>query len=234
MTRSRKGRPEPGEVKGIVVDIDGTLSDTQRRIGLEAVSALRSVNDSGVPVMLASGNVLPIAYSLSLYLGFDGPVIAENGGIVCHGQRIWVLASPEEPRRAYEHLRTRMSAERLFTDRWRETEVGIRQDTSLEEVVRELDGFEVEVQGTGWAIHIMEKGMDKSVGVRKACEILGLSTDDVAAVGDSENDEMMLRECGWGVSVANASERTKDAATHAVDGESGDGVLQALEWLRLL
>lgn len=233
MTRARRSRPEPGEVKGIVVDIDGTLSDATRRIGLEAVSALRRANDSGVPVMLASGNVLPIAYSLSLYFGFDGPIIAENGGMVCHGQRIWVLGNADEPRRAYDHLRTRMPTERLFTDRWRETEVGIRQDTSVEEVAATLKGFDVDVQSTGWALHIMDKGMDKAVGVRKACEILGVSTEDVAAIGDSENDERMLRECGWGISVANAPERTKRAATHAVEGESGEGVVQALAWLRL-
>lgn len=234
MTRSRRSRPQPGEVKGIVVDIDGTLSDRTRRIGLEAVSALRRVNDSGVPVMLASGNVLPIAYSLALYLGFDGPVIAENGGIVCHGQRVWVLAEPDESRRAYEHLARGMRTERLFTDRWRETEVGMKQETGLDEVRRRLEGFDVDVQSTGWAIHIMSRGMDKFVGVEKACDILGVSVDDVAAIGDSENDERMLGECGWGVSVGNASEATKRAATHSVKGESGDGVVEGLTWLGLL
>ena len=233
MTRSRRSRPQPGEVKGVVVDIDGTLSDETRRIGLEAVSALRRVNDSGVPVMLASGNVLPIAYSLALYFGFDGPIIAENGGIVCYRQRIWVLADPDESRRAYEHLAKGMRTERLFTDRWRETEVGIKQETSLEEVRGRLEGFDVEVQSTGWAIHIMRRGMDKFVGVQKACEILGLSVDDIAAIGDSENDERMLSGCGWGVSVGNASDATKRTATHSVNGESGDGVVEGLAWLRL-
>lgn len=218
----------------MVVDIDGTLSDSSRRIGVEAIQTLRKVNDSGVAVMLASGNVLPIAYSLAVYLGFDGPIIAENGGVVCHRQKVWMLASPDEPRRAYEHLKSKMPAERLFTDRWRETEVGIRQETSLEEVRRLVDGFEVDVQSTGWAIHIMQRGMDKFVGLEKACDIVGICTDDMAAIGDSENDERMLNGCGWGVAVGNAPEATKKAATHAVDGDSWNGVVQALEWLRLV
>lgn len=232
-TSERRGRPEPGEVKGVVVDIDGTLSDSTRRIGLDAVTALREVNDSGVAVMLASGNVLPVAYSLATYAGFNGPIIAENGGIVCYRQQIWTVASPDEPRKAYEHLQANMRVERLFTDRWRETEVGIKQETSLEDVRRLLEGFEVDVQSTGWAIHIMQRGMDKMVGVRKACEIVGLSTDDVAAIGDSENDEQMLTGCGWGVAVGNASDETRSVATYAAKRESGDGVVEALEWLRL-
>ncbi len=231
---SRKGRPNREEVKGVVVDIDGTLSDSRRRIGVEAIQALRQVNDSGVTVMLASGNVLPIAYSLAVYLGFDGPIIAENGGVLCHRQKVWTLASAEEPRRAYEHLMSKMHAERLFTDRWRETEVGIKQETSLEEVRRLVEDFDVDVQSTGWAIHIMQRGMDKFVGLEKACEIAGICTDDTAAIGDSENDERMLSGCGWGVAVGNAPEATKRAATHAVDGDSWAGVVQALEWLRLV
>jgi phosphoglycolate phosphatase (TIGR01487 family) len=231
---SRKDRPAPGEVKGVVVDIDGTLSDSSRRIGVEAISALRDVNDRGTTVMLASGNVLPIAYSLAVYLGFDGPIIAENGGIVCHRQRIWTLASPDVPRKAYEHLISKTPAERIFTDRWRETEVGIKQEMSVEEVRRLLEGFDVDVQSTGWAIHIMERGMDKFVGLGKACEIVGVCVEDMAAIGDSENDERMLSSCGWGVAVGNAPEATKRAATHAVDGDSWNGVVQALEWLRLI
>ena len=221
-------------MKGVVVDIDGTLSDSSRRIGLDAITALREVNDSGVIVILASGNVLPVAYSLATYAGFDGPVIAENGGVVCHRQRVWSLAEPEEPRKAYDHLRRYMKAERLFTDRWRETEVGIKQEVDLEEVRRHLKDFEVDVQSTGWAIHIMQRGMDKLVGVRKACDIVGLSIRDVAAIGDSENDERMLTSCGWGVAVGNAPDHTRDVAAHAATRPHGDGVVEALEWLRLL
>ncbi len=234
MTSEDGGRPGHGDVKGVVVDIDGTLSGHDRRIGLEAVAGLRQVNDSGVVVMLASGNVLPVAYSLAVYCGFDGPIIAENGGVVSDKQNIWKLAEPDEPRRAFERLAGSMRVERLFTDRWRETEVGIKQETSVEDVRSAVEGFDVDVQSTGWAIHIMRKGMDKMTGVRKACEIVGLRVEEVAAIGDSENDERMLRECGWGVSVGNAPEGTRKAATHVVASESGDGVVEALGWLRLL
>lgn len=233
MSRSRRGRPGPGEVKAIAVDIDGTLADDSRRVHLGAVAALREVQDSGVPVMLASGNVLPIAYALSNYLGLTGPIVAENGGMVSYRQEIWILGDPEKPRAAYEHLRTQMASERLFTDRWRETEIGLRREVDLEEVRERLRGWDVEVQTTGWAVHIMQKGMNKLAGVRKACEVLGITVEDVAAIGDSDNDELMIRECGWGIAVGNAFDGTKAAASFVADKGDGEGVLEGLAWLGL-
>lgn len=52
---SRKGRPGKGDVKALAVDIDGTLADDSRRVNLDAIAALRKVQDSGVEIMLASG-----------------------------------------------------------------------------------------------------------------------------------------------------------------------------------
>lgn len=231
---TRAGRPGPGQVRALAVDVDGTLTDDSRRVSLDAVAALRDVQDSGVPVMLASGNVLPVAYALSNYLGLTGPIVAENGGIVCYNQKVWVLGRPELPRRAYEHLLTKMPAERLFTDRWRETEIGLRRDVDLGAVREALEGWDVEVQTTGWAVHIMEKGMNKLVGLRKACELLAVPLEDVAAIGDSDNDEAMVRECGWGVAVGNAFEGTKRAASYVASGRDGTGVVEGLVWLGLL
>jgi len=227
-------RPRAGAVKALAVDVDGTLADDSRRVNLEAIAALRRVNDSGIPVMLASGNVLPIAYALSNYLGLTGPIIAENGGIVCYQQQVYVLGDPEKPRGAYEHLRTKMDAERLFTDKWRETEVGLKRDVSLERVREIMKGMDVEVQTTGWAVHIMQKGMNKFLGVKKASELLGISAKDVAAIGDSDNDEMMIKECGYGVAVGNAFEGTKKAAAFVARSKDGEGVIEGLRWLGLI
>jgi phosphoglycolate phosphatase (TIGR01487 family) len=230
-----EGRPGPGDVRAVVVDIDGTLTDDSRRMSLEAVAALRRAEDSGVSVMLASGNVLPVAYAVSTYMGFKGPVVAENGGVVCHKQRIWVLADPEAPVKAWELIRKELpGAERLFTDRWRETEVGLKQDVDLGLVRELLSEMPVDVQTTGWAVHIMSKGMDKAVGVAKACELLGVDMRSVAAIGDSENDMRMMRECGWGVAIGNADERTKTAASFVAQMRNGDGVVEGLRWLRVL
>jgi len=227
-------KPRPGEVKAVAVDVDGTLTDDDRNVGLEAVAALREVERSGVHVMLASGNVLPIAFGLSQYLGFRGPIIAENGGIVYYKQEIHVIGDPEKPHLAYEYLKTKMDAPRLFTDKWRETEVGLKPSADLEKVRDILKGRGVDVQTTGFAVHIMREGMNKFIGVKKACEILGISPDQVAAFGDSDNDIMMVGQCGFGVAVANAHEETKKAASYVSKAPDGLGIVEGLVWLGLI
>lgn len=227
-------RPRPGEVKAVAVDVDGTLTGPERQVSLAAVGALREVESSGVHVMLASGNVLPIAFGLSQYLGFKGPVIAENGGIVLCNQKVWVLGDPDRPREAYEYLRTRMDAPRLFTDQWRQTEVGLKGEVDYQKAKELLKGKGVDVQTTGFAVHIMREGMNKFQGVKRACEILGIGVEEVAAFGDSDNDEMMVRECGFGVAVANALEGTKRVASYVSKAADGEGIIEGLVWLGLI
>jgi hydroxymethylpyrimidine pyrophosphatase-like HAD family hydrolase len=127
-----------------------------------------------------------------------------------------------------------MPAPRLFTDRWRETEIGLRREVDLETVRDLLKDWDVSVQTTGWAIHIMQKGMDKFFGVKKGCELLGIEVSEIAAIGDSDNDEMMIRECGWGVAVGNAFEGTKRSASFVASKGHGAGVVEGLRWLGLI
>ena len=234
MEKRRGRRPRPGDVKAVAVDVDGTLADQGRNINLRAVAALREVERSGVHVMLASGNVLPISFGLAQYLGFKGPVIAENGGIVFCKQKVWVLGDPTKPRKAYEYLKTKMDAPRLFTDQWRQTEIGLKGEVDFERIKRLLKGRGVDVQTTGFAVHIMRIGMNKFAGVKKACDILGITVDQVAAFGDSDNDEMMVRECGYGIAVANALEGTKRVASYVAKKDDGEGIVEGLEWLGLI
>jgi hydroxymethylpyrimidine pyrophosphatase-like HAD family hydrolase len=70
--------------------------------------------------------------------------------------------------------------------------------------------------------------------VRKAAELPGITVRDIAAIGDSDNDEMMIRECGWGIAVGNAFEGTKRAASFVAKGKYGVGVVEGLKWLGLL
>jgi phosphoglycolate phosphatase (TIGR01487 family) len=221
-------------VKAVVVDVDGTITDSKRLIQAQGIDALRQVQEKGIPVMLSSGNVLPVAYGLSVFIGLRGPVIAENGGIVAFKEDVYKLNSNSAPLRAYEHLRTKVEVERLFTDKWRESEVALKR-TADPEVVREvLKDWDVVIETTGFAIHIMEHGHSKMNGVRKASELIGIKTKDIAAFGDSDNDVSMLKDCGVGIAVANASPAAKRAARYVCNKPHSDGVIEGLHWLGLL
>jgi phosphoglycolate phosphatase (TIGR01487 family) len=222
-------------IKAVVCDLDGTLTDCDKLVGVNGIEALRRVQEKGITCMLASGNVLPIAYAVSTYVGMKGPVIAENGGIVSWKEEVHQTGDGEEPKRAYAHLRKCMpEAEPLFTDRWRVTEVALKRKVDPAEVKRILEDWPVKVETTGFAIHIMEIGHDKFVGVKKACELLGIDTEEVAAFGDSDNDVMMLSNCGVGISVGNGSPAVMQAADFVTQGRFADGVVEGLRYLGLL
>jgi phosphoglycolate phosphatase (TIGR01487 family) len=222
------------KIKAVVVDIDGTLTDMNKIMSTSGIDALRKVQENGVPVCLASGNGLPVAYGLSTYLGLKGPIVAENGGVVSYREKIYQVAEGRVPEQAFEHLRTRMPVERLFTDRWRTTEVALRRTADLARVRSELDGWDVVIEATGFAIHIMDPGHGKMAGVRKMAEIMDIDVSQVAAFGDSDNDVGMLRGCGESVAVANASEDAKGVARYVSPFPHADGVIDGLRRLDLL
>ena len=222
-------------LRAVVCDVDGTITDSRKAIQTLGIESLRQAQDRGAVVMLASGNVLPIAYGLSTFIGLQGPVVAENGGVVSYGDDVYRLFSNELPLRAYEHLtRVMPGIRRLYTDRWRETEVALMRDAELETIRETLRDWPLEVEATGFAIHLMERGHSEMAGVRRACELIGLDVSEVAAFGDADNDERMLRECGYGVAVGNASEKAKAAADLVTQGRHSEGVREGMRELGLL
>ena len=222
-------------IRAVVFDIDGTITNDKKQLQPLAMTSLRRLQNQGIPVMIASGNVLPVAMGLSSLVGTKGPIIAENGGLVCYQERIFKLQSLELPLQAWAYLKERMpEAERLFTDNWRQTEVALRRSLDLERVRAILKDFPVQIEATGFAIHIMEPGHSKLKGIRKACELIGVDVSEVAAFGDADNDVEMLSGVGFGIAVGNASARAKAAAHYVAEHKHARGVQEGLRYLGLL
>lgn len=78
----------------------------------------------------------------------------------------------------------------------------------------------------------VEAGKEK--GMRKACQMLGLSIEDVMAFGDNGNDVGMIRDAGFGVAVANAREEAKAVASYVCESNNDDGVAKTIEKYCLL
>ena len=221
--------------KLLVCDVDGTITDTRKCIQTLGIETLRKVQDNGYTVSICSGNVLPVAFGLSTFIGLKGPVIAENGGLVSYREQIFQLHSDGTAVKAFAYLKTRMpEVERLFTDNWRKTEVAIKRSFDLDAVKDILKDWNVEIEATGFAIHLMEPGHSKMDGVRKACQILDIDISEVVAVGDSDNDVKMLTQCGYGIAVGNASRPAKEVADYVSNAPHSEGVVEGLTHLGIL
>jgi len=228
-------RPLRRRFRAVVTDVDGTLTDRSRRLDPGAVERVRALEDHGIPVVLATGNVLPIALALHRSLGLSGPIVAENGGILLDTgpdgrERIERLADRRVALRAFRRLeRSGLPVRRLFTDRWRETEVALAPTVSVARLRAALGAFPITVESTGFAVHLLEVGAGKLPALTRALAYRDLTLADCVVLGDGDNDVGMLRAAGFGVSFASGSARARRAARYVTRAAYADGFVEGLK-----
>ncbi len=231
-------RPTPSRRnrwRAVVTDVDGTLTNADRRLDLRAADLVRRLERRGIPVVLATGNVLPIALALHRSLGLSGSIVAENGGLVYYRdargrERVERLTDRRVALAAFRKLRAAgLPVRRLFTDRWRESEVAVEPNVSVAAVRRVLGRNGVDVESTGYALHLMESGGGKLPGLLRSLAPLGLTPRDCVILGDGDNDVAMLRAAGFGVSFPSASPRARRAARYVTRAEFASGFVEGLK-----
>lgn len=226
-------------LKAVATDIDATLTDGQRVLSLAAAEALRLTEAAGIPVILVSGNVLPVCHSLNVYLGLSGPIVAENGGVVFwkRGPRLELLKDRKEADRCFQYIHSRYPVRKVLTDRWRETELAIEERGIDIERIRALikeGGFDLYANSTGYGIHLMERGLSKLKGLELAASWLGLGLGDILAIGDSEADIEFLEHCGKSGAPANAPPEVRARADFTARLPFGEGAVEILRHFKVL
>lgn len=76
---------------------------------------------------------------------------------------------------------------------------------------------------------ISPAGIDKSYGLKKIAAFLNISTQEILAIGDQNNDIEMIMTAGIGVSVANASDALKGISDYICTTETASGVIEAIK-----
>jgi phosphoglycolate phosphatase (TIGR01487 family) len=220
------------EPKAIAIDLDGTITDRRRALNLRAVEALRKLK---IPVVLATGNAPCFARAVAKVIGVSDVVICENGGVVrfsYDGEDI-VLGNKEKCIKALEELKKHFSVE-LLDFEYRKSEVCMRRNFDLQMAREILKDFDVRLLDSGFAYHISDRNVSKGKALEFISDRLGIPVKGFAVVGDSENDIDMFRVAGFRIAVANADIRLKELADLVTPSNDGDGVIEALEFLRLI
>jgi len=83
------------------------------------------------------------------------------------------------------------------------------------------------------SIEVSPRGVTKGTGLRSLCEHLGLSSDEVVAVGDAANDIEMLRAVGMPVAMGNALPEVKAIAREVVADNDHGGCAEAIDRILL-
>ena len=205
--------PEGWKPKAVAVDIDGTITDSNKKIHLGAIAALRRLEEAGIPVILATGNVRGITYGLWRFIGASGPMVCENGGVVWHPE--WgdpiVRADGGRAKMAAEMVGKKLGldSQGITTNAWRESEWCLFPDEDLNainEIISNSEYSDLSLIRTGFAIHLMEPHLSKGEGLAVALAKIGLDASEILAVGDAPNDISMFEYVGHTVAVGGSFE----------------------------
>lgn len=213
-------------IKVVVTDVDGTITDYEDLLGVEAIEAIRRLEGAGVKVVLCSGNALCVLKALGRYIGCSGPLVAENGGVVEYKGRLHILCKIREAKKVVERLKEKYGdrVTESWSNRYRFVDMAILRTLDYDEVKEVVKGFKgMKVVDSGFAYHILDESVDKGVGVNKALTLLGVRKEEVAGIGDSITDTELLQACGYRAIVGNGDQRLKGSVNYMAREKFGKG-----------
>jgi Cof subfamily protein (haloacid dehalogenase superfamily) len=163
-----------------------------------------------------------------------------------HGVMRWLYADGQWLTNAVDDVHTPREVlaagiEPVVTEQWGDAlnradkMVAVSDDdallTRIEGAARELAGDEATIaRSQPYYLDITAKAANKGDGLAELSRIVGVPLNDVAVMGDADNDLPMFARAGLSVAMGQAKPWVKTAATFATDAIMDDaGVAEAIE-----
>ncbi|KAH9761372.1 Endoribonuclease YBEY [Citrus sinensis] len=241
----------------IFCDMDGTLLNSQSKISLTTAKALKEALSRGLKVVVATGKTRPAVISALKkvdLVGRDGIISEFAPGVFIQAyQYSWEHKVPliafsgdrcltlfdhplvdslhttyHEPKAeiipAIEDLLATVDIQKLiFLDTAEGVATTIRPYWS--EATKDRANV---VQAIPDMLEIVPPGTSKGSGVKMLLDHLGVSTKEIMAIGDGENDVEMLELASLGIALSNGSEKAKAVANVIGASNDEDGVADAI------
>ncbi|MBX9993977.1 MULTISPECIES: Cof-type HAD-IIB family hydrolase [Priestia] len=239
---------EKKEFKLIALDMDGTLLNNQQEISTENRQAIAKAQEQGVHVVLSTGRSLLTCreYAQSLQLSsylitVNGSEIWDESGELVERKLIDASSIEKMWNLTQEHKLNfwAVTTDKVWRDEfpedissqeWLKFGYDIPDDALREEVLKQIAGIsDFEISNSSLTnLEINALGINKAKGIMTVCERLGISMDEVIAMGDSLNDMAMIEAAGCGIAMGNAQEAVKEAADWVTDTNVNNGVAKAI------
>lgn len=239
---------EKKEFKLIALDMDGTLLNNQQEISEENRAAIAKAQEQGVHVVLSTGRSLLTCREYAQSLQLSSSLITVNGSEIwdesgqlverklidaSHIEKMWNLT--QEHKLNFWAVTTDKVwrdefPEDIASQEWLKFGYDIPDDALREEVLKQIAGIsDFEISNSSLTnLEINALGINKAKGIMTVCERLGISMDEVIAMGDSLNDMAMIEAAGCGIAMGNAQEAVKEAADWVTDTNVNNGVAKAI------
>lgn len=261
--------------KLIVLDLDGTLTNSQKVITPRNRETLIRVQEQGVRLVLASGRptygIVPLANELRMN-EFGGFILSYNGGEIINwetGEMIYENVLPndvvpilyESARNHHLSILTYDGAE-IVTENSKDPYV--EKEAFLNKMaVRETNDFLTDItlpvakclivgdadklipleselslrlqgkinvfRSEPYFLELVPQGIDKAQSLAVLLKELGISREEIIAIGDGYNDLSMIKFAGLGIAMGNAQEPVKKAADYITLSNEEDGVAEAID-----
>ncbi|MGG3269349.1 Cof-type HAD-IIB family hydrolase [Priestia aryabhattai] len=239
---------EKKEFKLIALDMDGTLLNNQQEISEENRAAIAKAQEQGVHVVLSTGRSLLTCREYAQSLQLSSYLITVNGSEIwdesgqlverklidaSHIEKMWNLT--QEHKLNFWAVTTDKVwrdefPEDIASQEWLKFGYDIPDDALREEVLKQIGGIsDFEISNSSLTnLEINALGINKAKGIMTVCDRLGISMDEVIAMGDSLNDMAMIEAAGCGIAMGNAQEAVKEAADWVTDTNVNNGVAKAI------
>lgn len=261
--------------KILVLDLDGTLTNSKKEITKKNREILLKAQKQGVVVVLASGRptygIAPLADALELDR-FGGYVLAYNGGEIIDWRTKTLLYANVLPDDVLPSLHKSAAKNGLALLSYDGDHV-LTEHPDDEYVAKEAFINKMKIKGTTdfltdvprpvpkclivgdpeklipveaelsidlqdiisvyrsepYFLELVPMGIDKARSLAVLLEKLGMTREDMVAVGDGYNDLSMIQYAGMGVAMANAQEPVRKAADYVTLSNEEDGVAAVVE-----
>ena len=222
-------------IKLVVLDVDGTLTDKNRLISTNAIKYIRKGMNRDRVFSLISGNVIPVMFALQTFIGINGPVFAENGGILLYKNQVKKFFDKTRAEKFLEYISKKSSVKPVFTNMWRETSIAFNMNDSDESYVSgeaEKNGLYIVNSRFTW--HLMDKSQNKAYAVNYMKDQFELNYDEILVVGDSDNDIPMFNLNVNRACPANATASIKNKSDYVSKHRYGNEIEDILKYYKIL
>ena len=227
-------------IKLIVFDLDNTLAEHGKGIVASNIESLKRLESSGIKIAICSGKPVHYLSGFMRQAGLQKPILlGENGAVLQVGvelppKELDILPYSTQAKESLVFIKSEIDAK--LPDIWYQPNmVGVSPFPKCEEefeiIAQLLDEKAEQLQDIQVYRHpdcfdIIPNGVDKKAGVHLLAQKLGLTEDEIVAVGDGVNDYPMFEYAGMALGV-----NVKDA--ERVDKNFG-GITEVLDYLETM
>lgn len=259
----------------LVLDLDGTLTNSKKEISPRNLRTLLRLQQSGVRLVLASGRptygIVPLAEQLQMKEN-NGYILSYNGGEIIDwstGELLYKNLLPDDVlpilyQTATDNRQTILTYDNECILTENPNDPYVQKEAFLNKMqVRRVENFLQEIplplpkclivgepeqlmkteaelslrlqrqisvyRSEPYFLELVPLGIDKARSIAVLSEKLGITREEVAAMGDGYNDLSMIKYAGLGIAMDNAQEPVKAAADYIAPSNDEDGVAIAVE-----